>query len=142
MPSNSQAYTPNCNSCIRNMVAEFDLPTIDRTSNVLTIHIHLHLTNSSHKWSLATTCFTIVSIVVLISVLVAIWRVFISSALQASASTFERESWSHGTNQRGSFYGESDCEDNGVFEAENENKGRRWAELVFLARQAGRTKSD
>jgi len=124
------------------MDAEFDLPTIDRASNVLTLHIHLHLTNASRGWSLATTYFTIISTIFFFSVFVAIWRVYISNLSQASASTFEKESWSHGTNQGGSIYGESDREDNGVVEAENENTGRRWAEYEFLARQAERTKSD
>jgi len=124
------------------MDAEFDLSTIDRASNALTIHIHLHLTNSNHKWSLATTCFAIISMIFFFSVFVATWRVYISNLSQASASTFDRESWSHGTSEGDSFYGGDDREEVGMHESEAENKGRRWAEYEFLARQAERTKSD
>jgi len=67
---------------------------------------------------------------------------FVSSSLQASAPTFDEESWSHRTSEGDSFYGGSDREEVGVHEAEAENKGKRWAEYEFLARLAGRTKSD
>ena len=124
------------------MDAELNLHTIDRTSNVPTTHINLHLTNPSRGWSLTSIYFTVVSIFVFISVFVAIWRVFISRLSRASAPAFEKGSWSHITSEGESFYGGSDREEVRVHDVEAENKGRRWAEYEFLARLAGRTKSD
>lgn len=124
------------------MDAELDLLPFDRTGNALTIHIHLHLTNPSRGLSLVSTYSTVIFICFFISVFVATWQVFISSALQASASASGRESWSHRTSEGGSFYGASDREEMEMHEAETENMGRRWAEHEFLARLAERTKSD
>ena len=124
------------------MDAELDIPTIDRTSHALTIHIHLHLTTPPRKWSFVSTYFTVTSILIFVSVSVALWQVFVSHTVQASASIPCSESWSRRTIGGGSIYGESDREEMETHEAETENMGRKWAEYEFLARQAERTRSD
>ena len=134
VPLDSQADTSHLERMHWNLDAELNLPTIDRTSHALTIHIHLHLTTPSHRWSLVSAYFTIISILIFISVFVAIWRVSISNTLHASASIPRSGSWSHRTSGEDSIYGESEHEEMEGHEAETENTGRKWAEYEFLAR--------